>query len=389
MPVYEEIEKDKEGKPVVGKDGKPIAKKIDGKKIYYIRAYITDENGEIKQITRHNKDWVGLAGQREAQQEENKLKNKKFFREYKFQELAEKYLNNIEKDKKRSTFIKYRDNIKFHIEPFFKNKNISEINTNNILEFKEWLNERLCINTNKLLSFRFKKDVFSTLSSMLDYGIIFCSLEKNVAKIVGNFKEAKGTQKKEMQFLTEDEFKKFIEQEKSILYKNFFTILFYTGMRRGELLALTYEDIEGNYININKSLNPKNGDMATVPKTNKSNRKILMLPTVEKILKKEHNSKGVIFGLDNIKTTTLCRKCKNNCKNANIDKYIRIHDFRHSFASFCINKNVPIHLLSSYLGHENISTTLDIYSHLYPDSQEKMIQILQKQDQKQDQENVD
>ena len=95
------------------------------------------------------------------------------------------------------------------------------------------------------------------------------------------------------------------------------------------------------------------------------------------------------FGLDNIKTTTLCRKCKNNCKNANIDKYIRIHDFRHSFASFCINKNVPIHLLSSYLGHENISTTLDIYSHLYPDSQEQMIQILQKQDQKQDQENVD
>ena len=38
MPVYEEIEKDKEGKPVVGKDGKPIAKKIDGKKIYYIRS---------------------------------------------------------------------------------------------------------------------------------------------------------------------------------------------------------------------------------------------------------------------------------------------------------------------------------------------------------------
>lgn len=55
---------------------------------------------------------------------------------------------------------------------------------------------------------------------------------------------------------------------------------------------------------------------------------------------------------------------------------MRIHDFRHSFASLCINNDVPIAIISEYLGHENISTTLDIYSHLYPDSQNKLVEKL-------------
>lgn len=57
-------------------------------------------------------------------------------------------------------------------------------------------------------------------------------------------------------------------------------------------------------------------------------------------------------------------------------KNIRVHNFRHSFASLCINNGVPIEILSEYLGHENISTTLETYAHLYPNSQNKLIQIL-------------
>lgn len=48
----------------------------------------------------------------------------------------------------------------------------------------------------------------------------------------------------------------------------------------------------------------------------------------------------------------------------------------------CINKGVPIEIISQYLGHENISTALDIYGHLYPNSQEELINILGKQGQK-------
>ena len=69
----------------------------------------------------------------------------------------------------------------------------------------------------------------------------------------------------------------------------------------------------------------------------------------------------------------------------------RIHDFRHSFATMCIDKGIPINIISEYLGHENVSTTMNIYGHLYSNSQDKLITMLsenqRKQDQKQDQRN--
>ena len=51
-------------------------------------------------------------------------------------------------------------------------------------------------------------------------------------------------------------------------------------------------------------------------------------------------------------------------KKANL-KHIRIHDFRHSCASLLINQNMPITLVSKYLGHSKVSITLDTYSHMY------------------------
>lgn len=114
-----------------------------------------------------------------------------------------------------------------------------------------------------------------------------------------------------------------------------------------------------------------------------------MLNKVSKLLKEyiKNVDDKTIFGLKNIKPTTLQRKCDKNCLKAGITKNIRIHDFRHSFASLCINNNVPIEILSEYLGHESISTTINTYAHLYPDSQDKLLNILNniwKQDQKQD-----
>ena len=61
--------------------------------------------------------------------------------------------------------------------------------------------------------------------------------------------------------------------------------------------------------------------------------------------------------------------------------HIKMYNFRHSFASMCINKVGTIEKISQYLGHENISTALDIYGHLYPNSQEDLINILEKQGQ--------
>ena len=357
--------------------------KINGQKRYYMRTYVTNENGQKKQITRHNKDWIGRDGYWLAYQEESLLKNKKInkFENMTLSELKENYINYCNDRLKLSSIKKINDNYRLYLEPYFSNAKIVDLSNQDILKWHKWL-------LTKGLSLKFNRNIHITLVSMLNYACKFYDLNKNVASMVGNFEIPKGSKKKEINFLTVDEFNNFINQEKNIIYKNFFTILFYTGMRLGELWCLNWEDVdfEKNTISINKSYNPSNGN-ETVPKTNKSNRDIKMPNQVIKSLKEMLNYKTdkYIFGTKKITGTTLRRRCDNNCKSANIDKNIRIHDFRHSFASMCINKDIPIRIISNYLGHENISTTLDIYGHLYPDSQNILIDILNKQDQKQDQ----
>ncbi len=385
MPVYLEKRKDK-------KTGQIVDKEVDGKKQYYIRSYITDQFGNRKQITRHNKNWLGIDGKREATAEDNRLQMNTYQEnlDINLDELFDLYLKHIKTKLKASSVRKNTDNYNLHIKPYLGYKQINSLTNKDILGFHNYLDKKLIvIRTDKQkrkrgnypLSLAFKQSIHMTLSSILSFGCKYYNLKQNVARIVGNYQMPKGCKKRELNFLTVDEFDRFIQFEQNETYKDFFTILFFTGMRRGELLALKINNVnfEENIINICEAINPKNGILATFPKTNKSNRKIQMLNIVSSTLKKySDNHITTIFGIENIKPTTLQRKCDRNCKLANIDKNIRIHDFRHSFASLCINKGVPIEIISNYLGHESISTTLDIYGHLYPDSQEKLTSVLEK-----------
>lgn len=357
MPVYEEKEK------------------VNGQKRYYIRTYVTDEFGKRKQITRHNKTWIGRDGYWLAYQEESMLKSKKINKHENItlKELYNEYLNHKKPMLKLSTYLKYKDDIENYILPYFENKIARQITSSDILKWQDKIN--------KLdLSIYTKKRAYTTFSSLIKYGCSFYDLKNNIVSTVDNFKEPKGKKNKKMNFITVEEFNNFIQYEKNNEYRNFFIILFYTGMRRGELLALTKDDIDfdKNIITINKTYSPrykKYNIEETDPKTEKSNRELQMLNIVRETLKKmELKNNERIF--KNIKLTTLKRHCDKNIAKANINKNIRIHDFRHSFASMCIDKDVPISIISEYLGHENISITLDTYSHLYPNSQKKLLDKL-------------
>lgn len=134
-----------------------------------------------------------------------------------------------------------------------------------------------------------------------------------------------------------------------------------------------------------------NGKEATVPKTNKTNREIPLLNDAYEVLKriKENYSEDQIFGLEKIAPSTLTKKCNNNCTKAGIKKHIRVHDLRHSFVTLCLECGVKIEKISEYVGHENISTTYDVYGHLYSTAKLELVNMvdsyLEKQDQKQDQ----
>lgn len=179
----------------------------------------------------------------------------------------------------------------------------------------------------------------------------------------------------EMDFWTTDEFQTFIEavKDKPVSYAIFMT-LYYTGIREGELLALTPADIdlEKQTLRINKSYQRIDGeDVITSPKTPKSNRTI---PIPDKLVTclKEYMDK--CYGLqpdDRLfpyNKSFLYREITSGCEKFGVKK-IRIHDIRHSHASLLVEMGCSPLLIAERLGHEKVQTTMDTYSHLYPNKQ--------------------
>ena len=181
-----------------------------------------------------------------------------------------------------------------------------------------------------------------------------------------------------MLFYTNDEFNRFIEQvmDKRLSYICFM-VLYWTGMRIGELLALNVEDVdlENKTININKSYQRlESEDVITIPKSDASNR-IIVIPDflVEDLADYLNHTFGVepTQRLFPVSKYTLRREVKRGSEAVGIKK-IRIHDFRHSHAALLIDMDVPVLAISKRLGHENIETTLNTYGHLYPDKQKEI-----------------
>lgn len=166
-----------------------------------------------------------------------------------------------------------------------------------------------------------------------------------------------------------------------------------TGMRKGELLALTWDDIdfEERTISVNKSYNSKLSKDQAVnsPKTNAGNR---IIPIPEKLLielkkhKSEQNTirlmvgnkfenKNIVFSKDNgdyISTSTLDRFLKKCCAEAGIENYT-MHDFRDTYATRLYEKTRDLKMIQYLLGHADFSTTADIYTHVTVDESHKFI----------------
>lgn len=157
-----------------------------------------------------------------------------------------------------------------------------------------------------------------------------------------------------------------------------FSMLFWSGMRKGELLALTLADFdftEGS-ISITKSCSFSKGrDLIQDTKTPKGRRTILM-PGV--LMADVQAYAARLYGLqpsDRLfprSTRDMLRRWMKRGSAAAGVKRIRIHDLRHSHASLLIEMGFSPLLIAERLGHESIDTTLQTYSHLYPNKQSEL-----------------
>lgn len=173
-------------------------------------------------------------------------------------------------------------------------------------------------------------------------------------------------------------------------FKIAFELLYYCGLRRGELLALTWNhiDFDKKELLIKQNLveNRINGGyIITSPKTRSSIRtlpltdfllKDLEILFKENINKEKFNNSWYILGNEKyLPITNLMNRKNKNCKNAEL-KQIRLHDFRHSCASLLISKGSNVAVVSSYLGHSKIDETLNTYTHFFNSDLDRIKEIL-------------
>jgi integrase len=292
-----------------------------------------------------------------------------------FQNLYEIYMEDMAARLKQSTLLTKKAVLQTHILPFFGSKPINEIKASDV---RRWQAKLMSSPNN--YSQTYLKKINTELNSIINYAKRFYDLNTNPCGKAGTIGKAKA---EEMDYWTYDEYIAFREgvKDKSLSYICF-EILYWTGMREGELLALSPADIDldNKTISINRTYQRIEGkDVFTSPKTRKSKRKIPIPDFLCQELSDYIQSRYMLDADERLFPVTksyLSHEMIRGCKNTGVKK-IRIHDIRHSHASLLINQGCDALMLADRLGHEKVSTTLNTYSHLFPHKQQELVHSLE------------
>lgn len=337
----------------------PAYKDSNGK--WYCKFYFTDWNGEKKQ-----KKKSGFNTQREAKAwERNFLESKKTDSSITISDLCDKYLDMCRIDLKPLSIVNYEVVIRLHIKPM-----LGHIKACNLtpLQVKEYQKKLLEDNSPIYVN-----NIHKRLSAVINFGIKYYGLTKNPCTIAGGVK----IKKEEMRFITVEEFEKILSETMD-KYKMLFSLLFWTGMRLGEALALTPADLQNGTIRINKNKVYANGKniIQTTPKTANSIRSVELHEGLYKRLKQYseriYDSNSLMFPFS---SPPIRQELSRACAAAEIPR-IRVHDLRHSHVSLLIHLGYSPNAIGARIG-DTAATVLNVYAHVYDEDKKAIANNLQ------------
>ena len=356
-----------------------------------------------KEWTKDGRKWIFYTRYKDLFGNVKQYKSKKFFTKKEAQEAERVFFLNLDKyrpdnnmtfkdlylafyeyqeDKvKETTLHTYKDRMRYMA--LLDNVKVKDFN---LQHYELWRKKILEYN----LSTRTRNYIYKFLKTIMNFGTKWYGLNFNhIYPKMTNFTDP-NERKKEMKFWTFDEFNKFISVEDDLMYKTFFKTLYFCGLRKGEIRALNWHDIDfkNNTLSVNKGISDNvNGKRYIIssPKTPTSNRTLPLPKDVINDLKelKEYymdftnfKEEWFVFGGSlPIGDDSIRRRKNNNCKLAGV-KEIRIHDFRHSCASLLISQGADITMVAKFLGHSKIDETLNTYSHMFQNKLTNIITII-------------
>jgi len=313
-----------------------------------------------------------------------------------FKELCELWYEVQKKGLKTNTQMSFESMLNQHIIPALGKYRVERINSLMIQNaVNSWYE--------KAQSGKIRKDyknIYRKVRKIFAYAISLQLIEKNPCEniFLPNLKQEK---KKELDYYTKEQLSTFLSyfEEKELDYEDFtFKMIFhltaYSGMRIGEVLALARNgDVNffNNTISVTKTTNAKN-EVEETPKKKKSNRIVYLDANTMKMLKEyihyqklkklKIGAKQSDFLFTELVTSERIKYSKcfyQSQKIAKIKKlhFIGLHGFRHSYASLMLNAGVPYKEIQEQLGHEDITMTMNTYSHLAKSSRMDSVVILQ------------
>ena len=327
-----------------------------------------------------------------------------------FDELMDIFLAEKRVRVRQTTYISYETITRRFIRPAFGGMRVRDITPAMV---RAWQNRISQLGYKP----QYLRLIDCKLGTVLSYAVRFGGLTSNPAVLAGNI----GSWKTEhIQFWTLDEYRQFMTANMREDVRLAFEMLYWTGMRVGELLALTPADFdfEERSVSITKTFRRSGGrDIITPTKTKKSTRVVYVHDSLNEKVRKyiksragsitaqaegtragsitaqaegtragsgtargedasagidltvtEGTGAGRIFGFT---SETLYGAMRRGSRQTQV-KRIKLHDLRHSHASLLIEMNVTPLLIAERLGHEKVETTLNIYSHLYPNRQQEL-----------------
>ena len=329
----------------------------------------TDWTGETHQSSKR-----GFPTKREAQMWERELLLKKEAKlDMTFESFYEIYVEDMQNRIRDNTWGTKTNIARTKILPYFGKRKIGEIEPRDIIA---WQNELLAIRqpNGKPYSASYLQKIHSQLSAIFNHAVNFYHLPSNPAQKAGNMGKE---EHREMLFWTKEEYLKFADvmMDKPVSYYAF-EILYWCGLRMGELLALTPKDFnfETHTLRINKSYQRLHReDVITPPKTLKSNRTIKM---PQFLCDEMHDYLKMLYEpkederIFTISKSYLHHEMNRGSKVSGV-KRIRVHDLRHSHVSLLINMGFTVLAIADRMGHESIDITYR-YAHLFPSEQTQM-----------------
>lgn len=240
-----------------------------------------------------------------------------------------------------------------------------------------------CFEPYSHLSTSRKNKGYDILHNLFEYGITYYGLVSNPMDRIPRFEKTDEECLRQMHVWTIDQFYQFYNAlPDNLKMKALFHLLFFTGLRRNEALSLTWHEFNGHSLNVWRQWVD---DQWSTLKTKNSARVItldndtisLLYQLKAEQMENEYFSEDwfIFYGIKQVGTTTIDWYKNQAIKVAGLP-HIRLHDFRHSHASYLINSGIDMYAVSRRLGHSSIQMTIDRYTHLLPQENNPIVTLM-------------